>query len=215
MQNGQIEVTLLDEDDLMKPPRSLVREVPQPILPEGDPVMRKLEVVRPPSIGQILTELAFTRIEPITLWEIWPWVLKGLETVKRCTEEEGGHVSYTPAHIRNSVFNRQADLYVVTEDGIPTVFAVLTVQNDPFLLVPTTLHVWIEYSESQSMRTADFAHQEIIALGRRLCLEEVNFLTSRGVWERRLRKIGMKPTMTFYSLKLFHPACAGHADRKD
>lgn len=145
------------------------------------------------------TQLAFTRIEPPNLGQVWSWVRKGLDIV---LERNLGQASWTPAHVRNAVMNNQASLYVCTEDTKRVAFAVVTIQHDPFLLVPTVLHVWAEYSEANDWHVANYCHQQIIALGKTLCLDYIEMASTRAAWARRLQSIGMKPVLTIYRLDL-------------
>lgn len=180
------------------------QQPPEPIVPRFEPadIQRRhdeLQAEVAATIPQKATELTFTRIEAPVLGQVWPWVRKGLEIV---IARNPGHVSWTPMHVRNALMNNQASLYVVLEDGTPVVFVVITIQNDPFLLVPTVLHVWAEYSEVNDYRAADFAHQQVIALGKALCLDRIEMASTRAAWARRLQRIGMKPALTIYELDL-------------
>ena len=153
----------------------------------------------------ILTEqegFSFVHVPPATLPDHWPWVLKGLAKVK---EKMGDLVTYTPAHIRNSLVQNQSQLYIVTDDGVPTAFTVVTMQNDPFLNVPTVLHVWILYVEPGHAKAAKFAIEEIVKFGRKMCLSKMQFLSPRGdenVW-MRIAGIKGRATHTIYEVNLF------------
>jgi hypothetical protein len=144
----------------------------------------------------------FVHIPPGELPKHWPWVLKGLAAVK---ERVGDLVSYTPMHIRNSIVQNQSQLFIVTDDGVPAAFTVVTLQTDPFLNVPTVLHVWILYAEPRQHKAAKFAIAEIIKFGKSLCLSKMHFLSPRGdenVW-MRLAGVKGRATMTIYEVDLF------------
>jgi len=144
----------------------------------------------------------FVHIPPSDLPQHWPWVLKGLAKVKA---KMGDMVTYTPAHIRNSLVLNQSQLYIVTDDDVPVAFAVVTLQNDPFLNVPTVLHVWVLYVEPYQPKAARFAVAEMAKFGRSLCLEKLHFLSPRGseaVW-RRITGTKGRATMTMYEVNLF------------
>jgi hypothetical protein len=146
--------------------------------------------------------LRFVHVPAGELASHWPWVLRGLAVVKRRVH---GRISYTPMHVRQSLLQSQAYLYVVTDDGVPAAFTVVTIQNDPFLLVPCVLHVWILYTESPHLSVTRFAVQEIIELGKKLCLERVHFLSPRAneqSW-RRLAGVPGQLTMAAYEFNLF------------
>jgi len=144
----------------------------------------------------------FVHIPPLDLAAHWPWILKGLAKVKT---KMGDMVTYTPAHIRNSLVTNQSQLYLVTDDGVPVAFAVVTLQNDPFLNVPTVLQVWTLYAEPHQHKAVQYAIAELCKFARTLCLEKLHFLSPRGseaVWQRLAGMKG-RATMTIYEVRLF------------
>jgi hypothetical protein len=145
----------------------------------------------------------FMQVAPQELAQYWPWILKGLAAVKRRMADR---ITYTPMHVRQALLQSQAWLYVVTQDGAPAAFTILTVQNDPFLLVPTVLHVWVLYAEPHQGAAVQRAAAEIYQLGHKLCLERIHFLSPRGnerVWQRLFARYGGHAAMTAYEVALF------------
>lgn len=155
-----------------------------------------------PVLSVVDEGLKFVHVPPAELHLHWQWILKGLEEVKKRVY---GRITYTPMHIRQSILQGQAYLYICTDEGVPAVFTVLTIQNDPFLLVPTVLHVWVMYAEKNQNKAVKFAAAEICRLARSLCLERLHFLSPRGnekVW-RRVFGIKGQATMTSFEVNLF------------
>lgn len=140
----------------------------------------------------------FRSISPQDLHLYWDWIRKGLEKIKLKTKIR---LTWTEDHIRASLLQNQALLYVGLRDGCLLNFSILSVTQDPFLQVPTALHVWAFYAERNFDEATDLSMGEIIKLGKRLCLSSITVQGRRG-WIKRMRQHGSINQSTLFEMRI-------------
>lgn len=129
--------------------------------------------------------------------EVWAFVENGLKVVK---SRIGTRSNWTPMHVRQSILTGNSELWMLSDVSTHLGFYILTVVNDPFIHVPTTLFVWIAYGTQKHLIEEGFPY--VVQRAKELGINTIEMMSPRRGWIRRLLHLGFDVADVIYSLKL-------------
>jgi hypothetical protein len=122
---------------------------------------------------------------------LWEFVKQGCEAIKA---KIGNRSKWTPMHVRQAVLNKGSELWVVIDETTqaPLGFYVLSVVNDIFINIPTTLFVWLTYATPGEWGLIERHFADVKERARVLGLENIEMLSPRKGWLKKLNKLGFE-----------------------
>jgi hypothetical protein len=127
---------------------------------------------------------------PAVLKQHWPWIKDRLEIIKKKNKDL---LKWTPKHVRQMILSGLGNLtthelwFAVEEDGILRGFIISYVQNDPFVNLGDSLHVWLGFG---NMKIIEKLLPEFEAIARDKDLEGIEFSSPRKAWALKIAKLG-------------------------
>ena len=120
---------------------------------------------------------------------LWKFIKTGLLSVKA---KVGNRSHWEPLHVRKSIEANGSELWVVFDAVEPVGFYVLSVNNDPFVGIPTSLFVWIAYASPGHWQLVENHLIDVEARAKELGIEAIEFLSPRKGWLRKLEPLGFQ-----------------------
>ena len=137
--------------------------------------------------------LAFHWIKPGELRSVWAMIKPGIDKVARTTD------AWITEDIYVAIKTGAVNLHVVYQDGE---YKGLTVTQQQDSYGEVTLHVWAAYSQGHDFNILEQSVEQFKEWGKAVNAKKITFSTNRKGWAKQALKLGYKPTLTTYELKL-------------